>query len=192
MVIFGMLGMDKPKRKSVLGYELIGIIFIVILGSILHFTLEWSNNQVFIAVISAVNESVWEHLKLGFWPALIYTIIEYKYLNKSTNNFLFAKTVGIYLIPIIITVLFYSYTTILGESILPIDISIFILAVIIGQLSSYKLMTSKQLPKKSKKISLIALIALTVLGLLFVLFTFYPPQLTVFRDPISGKYGIIE
>lgn len=66
--------------------------------------------------------------------------------QKSTNNFLFAKTVGIYLIPFIIVVIFYSYTTILGESILAIDILSFIIAVIIGQLASYRLLTSKKLP----------------------------------------------
>ena len=35
--------------------------------------------------------------------------------GKSANNFLFAKTLGIYLIPITIVVLYYSYTAILGH-----------------------------------------------------------------------------
>ncbi len=52
---------------------------------------------------------------------IIVNIIKFKYLKKTTSNFLFAKTVGIYLIPIRITVIFYSHTAILGESILVID-----------------------------------------------------------------------
>jgi hypothetical protein len=37
----------------------------------------------------------------------------------------------------------------------------------------------------------IAPIALAVLSVLFVLFTLHAPQLSVFRDPVSGGYGIV-
>jgi hypothetical protein len=177
------------KRKRILFYELAGIVFIIVFGSILHFTFEWAGNQAIVGVFSAVNESVWEHLKLGFWPAIVFALIEFKYLKKSTNNFLFAKTVGIYLIPITIVVIFYSYTAILGESLLVIDILSFIIAVIVGQFVSYKLLTSKTLPYNLDMVSLIALI---LLGVAFVLFTFYPPQLAMFQDPITGEYGIVS
>jgi len=179
--------MGGSERKSVFSYEVIGMFFIIILGSLLHFTFEWSGHQPIVGVFSAVNESVWEHLKLGLWPALFYAIIEYRLLKKSTNNFLFAKTVGIYLIPIIISILFYSYTAVLGESVLVIDILTFVVAVIIGQLVSYKLLTYRELPDMLNKISLVALV---LLGVAFVLFTFYPPHLPLFRDPVTGEYGI--
>ncbi|MDH5450183.1 MAG: DUF6512 family protein, partial [Candidatus Bathyarchaeota archaeon] len=105
--------MSKPERKSTFGYELAGIVFIVIIGSMLHFTFELSGHQSVVGVFSAVNESVWEHLKLGFWPAFVWALFEYSAIKKSTNNFFFAKTVGIYLIPIVIPILFYSYTAVL-------------------------------------------------------------------------------
>jgi len=179
--------MGKPERKLAFGYELAGIVFIVIIGTILHFTFELSGNQPVVGVFSAVNESVWEHLKLGFWPALVWALIEYRYIKKSTNNFFFAKTVGIYLIPIVIPILFYSYTAVLGESVLVIDILTFVVAVIVGQLVSYKLLTYRELPDMLNKISLVALV---LLGVAFVLFTFYPPHLPLFRDPVTGEYGI--
>jgi len=174
-------------KKSVLIWELVGIIFIFSLGSILHFAFDWSGRWKPLALIAAVNESVWEHLKLGFWPALLYSVFEYKYLKKSTNNFLIAKTIALYLIPITITVLFYSYTAILGYDLLVIDILVFAVAIIIGQLASYKVLTSPQLPQGLNKI---ALIALAFLLLVFSLFTFYPPHLPIFKDPVSGGYGI--
>jgi membrane-bound acyltransferase YfiQ involved in biofilm formation len=175
------------ERRRILFYESAGIVFIIVFGSILHFTFEWSGSQAIVGVFSAVNESVWEHLKLGFWPAIVFALIEFKYLKKAPNNFVFAKTVGIYLIPVIIMVLFYSYTAILGESILVIDILTFVIAVIVGQLVSYRLLTGKTLPYNLDRVSLIALL---LLGLAFVLFTFYPPQLPMFQDPITGEYGI--
>lgn len=181
--------MEEPKGKSVFVYELVGMIFIIVLGSILHFIFEWSGSNLIVGAFSAVNESVWEHLKLAFWPALLFAILEYRYLRKSTNNFLFAKTVGIYLMPVIITIVFYSYTAITQGSVFVIDISTFIVAVIIGQLASCKLLTCRRL---SENLDRIALVALVILGLAFVLFTFYPPQLPIFRDPITGEYGIFS
>lgn len=61
-------------------YELAGIIFIIAFGSVLHFTFEWSGRQVAVGVFSAVNESVWEHLKLGFWPAIAFALFEFTQL----------------------------------------------------------------------------------------------------------------
>jgi hypothetical protein len=175
-------------KKGILRWELGGIAFIVVLGSVLHFVFEWSGGAIPVAWIAAVNESVWEHLKLGFWPALIYTAVEYSRFGKSANNFHFAKTVGIYLIPITIVVLYYVYTAILGYGLLAVDIAIFVVAVIVGQLVSYKLLTASPLPERLNRF---APIALVVLGILFVLFTFYPPQFPLFRDPVSGGYGIV-
>jgi len=173
-------------KRTVLVYELVGIIFIIILGSLLHFTFELSDHQAVVGIFSSVNESVWEHLKLAFWPALFFAIIEYRPL-KASQNFLFAKGVGIYLMPAIIAVLFYSYTAILGESVFAMDILIFIIAVIVGQFVSYKLLVSKKFPKTWGRIFLVALI---LLAALFVIFTFYPPHLLIFRDPITGGYGL--
>jgi hypothetical protein len=179
--------MDKATNKSVFLCELAGMVFIIFLGSALHFTFELSGDQPIVGAFSAVNESVWEHLKLAFWPAIFFTLIEYKYLRKSTDNFIFAKTVGIYLMPIAITIFFYSYTAILGEDLFVMDILTFILAVIIGQLASYKLLTYKKLQGYWNNVSLVALI---ILGIAFVLFTYYPLQLPIFRDPVTGSYGI--
>jgi hypothetical protein len=175
-------------EKSVLRWELGGIVFIVVVGSLLHFAFEWSGRAIPIAPIAAVNESVWEHLKLGFWPALVYAALEYSRFGKSANNFFFAKTLGIYLIPITIVVFYYAYTAMLGHGPLIVDIAIFIVAVIVGQLVSYKLLTANSL---SKRLNRFAPIALAILGVLFVLFTFYPPQIPLFKDSVTGGYGIV-
>jgi hypothetical protein len=175
-------------KKSILRWELGGIAFIVVVGSLLHFVFEWSGRAIPIAPIAAVNESVWEHLKLGFWPALVYAAWEYSRFGKSANNFHFAKTIGIYLIPIIIVVLYYVYTAILGHGLLIVDIAIFVVAVIVGQLVSYKLLMASPLPTRLNRF---APIALVVLAILFVLFTFHPPRFALFRDPVTGGYGIV-
>ena len=176
------------EKRSIFWYELVGMVFIIILGSMLHFTFEWSGFQAIVGVFSAVNESVWEHLKIAFWPSLLFAIFEYRYLTKKTNNFFFAKALGIYVIMVIIPVIFYSYTIFIEHN-LTIDVLSFIFAIIFGQLVSYKMLTFKKL---SKNLKLISIVTLAILALAFVVFTFYPPQIQLFQDPNSGEYGIIN
>jgi hypothetical protein len=177
------------ENKVIWRYEWFGMVFISLLGGLLHFTFEMSGFNPFVGVFSAVNESVWEHLKLGFWPALLYTLVEYRQIKKQTNNFFLAKTVVPYTIIAVITAIFYSYTSITGESIFLIDITSFFIAVIIGQYLSYRLLTYNNLPGWTE---IVALALFILLGILFIVFTFYPPHLPPFQDPISGDYGIVE
>ena len=174
-------------KKSVLRWELIGIAVISVLGSILHFAFEWSGELEPVGVIAAVNESVFEHLKLTYWPTLFYAAITYRLLKNSINNFIIAKAVGVYVMPVAIIVFFYSYTTITGSENLIADIAIFIVAVAFGQLTSYKILTKARLPQSLHWLAMAALIAL---GVIYGVFTFYPPHVPLFIDQVSGTYGI--
>lgn len=181
--------MTAIQKNVILRYELFGMLFVSILGGLLHFTFEMSGFNPVVGIFSAVNESVWEHLKLGFWPIILLTIMEYFLIKKQANNFFLGKATSALAIIIIIPVIFYSYTIFTGESIFLIDILSFFFAVIIGQILSYKILTYNQLSKKSEWISMAVLI---ILAILFVAFTFYPPHLPLFQDPICGGYGIIN
>jgi len=69
-------------KRKVLVIEVIGTLFIIIQGSAFHFTYELSGNNPVVGSISAVNESVWEHLKLAFWPALITKKCRKQFLSR--------------------------------------------------------------------------------------------------------------
>lgn len=58
------------------------VIFVWIVGTLLHFTHDWFPNSVVFKVISAVNESTWEHLKLEFFPMLFVTVVGYCYIVR--------------------------------------------------------------------------------------------------------------
>jgi len=66
------------------------------------------------------------------------------------------------------------------------DISIFVVAVIIGYILSYQIL------KKDHDYKLTMLWAILILiGLAkFSLFTYFPPHIFLFRDPVGGGYGI--
>jgi hypothetical protein len=58
-------GKGKQKGSKILRLEVVGFLFVVIFGSLLHFTFEFSHYSKLVAYFSAVNESTWEHLKLA-------------------------------------------------------------------------------------------------------------------------------
>lgn len=174
-------------NKSILKRELIGFILITIVGSLMHFCFEWSGNYKPVALFCAVNESVWEHLKIGFWPAFFYALYEYFAFGRQKENFWLAKTMALYLIPLTITIVFYLVEALTGRHFLWLDIGMFVAAIALSQYVSYRIITSKKDYSKYKRISLVFLILITAA---FSLFTYFPPKLELFKNPQNGTYGI--
>jgi hypothetical protein len=174
------------EDRKILALEIAGTLFIIFLGTALHFTFDFSGKNPIVGSFSAVNESVWEHLKLPFWPALLWMLIEIYPLRKEVSNFFAAKAIGLIVMIVIIPAVFYAYT-VFTEEILVVDIATFMIAVVVGQVISYKLY-KKDTP--SKRTEIVALIVITLLAIIFVTFTYYPPHLSIFQDSNTDQYGI--
>ena len=174
-------------KNQILKWELIGIAVITGVGAVMHFAFDWSGGLRAVGVFAAVNESVWEHLKMTYWPSLLYAALEYPRLKNLTGNFVFAKTAGIYIMPAAIITLFYGYTAVTGGDNLAADITIFVVAIALGQLTSYKIMTLPQMPRWRY---ILAIVGMVALGVIYAVFTFYPPPAPIFREAATGVYGI--
>ncbi len=176
--------------KLIKKLQIASIIFSILLGTLLHFTFELSSNNLFIASFSAVNESVWEHLKLVFFPMLIFSIIEYFLLKNynNKNNYIFSKTVSIIFAILFITIFFYTYTGIIGKCYFILDILSFLLAIILGELICYKLLIKNT--KINNSIKYLCIFFIIILLLFFVFFTYFPPKINYFKDPVNKSYGI--
>ena len=179
---------NKIKSSKLIKAQLIVILFSLILGTLLHFTYEWSGENAFVGSFSAVNESVWEHLKLVFFPMLIAAIIEYFFVKDVSKNYVEAKTIGIFTAISFIVVAFFTYSGIIGTSLIVIDILIFILSIILGEYVAYRLMKRKD--ESTVATEVLAIIILTLLFIFFIIFTYLPPEVNLFRDVTTGLYGI--
>jgi hypothetical protein len=170
-------------------WHIVGAIVTLVLGTLLHFTFDWSGGNLFVGLFSAVNESVWEHLKLLAVPILLFAIIEYFAYGRAYDNFIPAKLLSVLAGMLTIVVFFYTYTGIIGEDFLAADISLFVLGTLVAWFVSYKLLKSGRLSSQNARIY--GLLGLFVLVVVFIIFTFAPPQLPPFQDPVSGTYGMI-
>jgi hypothetical protein len=174
------------KNLNLKKVEILGAAFGIILGTMLHFTYQWSGMNKLVGLFSAVNESVWEHTKLFFFPVVIFMAIEL-WLIKDSNKVLFAKVAEIFFGITFIISFFYTYTGAFGIENVWIDIPYFFVAVVLGKYLSYRILVSKEKFEGIKNLHL-AVIALACL--FYFVATFSPPRIPLFRDSESGTYGL--
>ena len=173
-------------KRTVWLWELFGFAVTSLLGTLLHFMYDWSGEAVWIAPFSGVNESTWEHMKLLFWPMLLFTITQ-SFFFKDYVGFWHIKLrsilIGLSLIPLI----FYVYNGVIGKSPDWVNIAIFFISTAVAYLYGY---LSFKNDSNRYEASHRPIIILCFIALLFIIFTFNTPRLGIFTDPLTGAYGI--
>ena len=111
-------------------WPLTGFLTAAVLGTLAHFAYRWSGGALLAGVFCAVNESVWEHMKLLFFPVFLFTAVQF--CMGERDGLLAARAVSV----------------------------------------------------------TAGLVWLWGLAFLFVWWTFSPPHIALFRDPLTGLYGI--
>jgi hypothetical protein len=168
-------------KRDLFLWQFGGFVFVSLLGSVLHFVYSWTNESVLVAPFSAINESTWEHMKLIYFPMLIYALIQSQFF-KDCDNFWCVKLIGILTGLSLIPILFYTLNGVLGKTPDFINIAIFFVATAVAFL------IEKYLLKKGKpqcKYNKFAFFMVIFIGALFIIFTFITPQLPLFKDPTT-------
>ena len=167
-------------KRSVGIWQLWGFAVTVLLGTVLHFLYEWLGEAKWIAPFSGVNESTWEHMKL------LFACVQWIFV-RDRRDFWCVKLRGILLGLALIPILFYTYNGVIGKSPDWVNISIFFIAAACTYLYENRLFRNTRVGANWGKLAFSALVTLV---LLFVVFTFAPPELGIFRDPLTGGYGM--
>ena len=154
-----------------------------LLGTILHFLYDWTGGRLWAAPFSGVNESVWEHMKLLFWPLLFFAMVQRLFFREQ-KNFWRVKLWSILLGLLLIPVLFYTYNGALGKSPDWVNIAIFYLS------AGVVFLFEERAFKTARPSSRFSFAAICLMGILFVVFSFAPPRIPLFQDPVTGIYGI--
>ena len=103
-------------NRSLYLWQIAGFLFVSIIGTLLHFTYDLSAQNFAVALFSAVNESVWEHMKLFFFPVVFFALIEYFFWGKQNKHFWSIKLRGVVLGIVLNIVLYYLISGAFGIS----------------------------------------------------------------------------
>lgn len=179
------------SRNADQRWILLGIPVLFIVGFFMHYIYEWSGNSTIVGIFAPVNESVWEHLKLTFWPMLIWWITGYVIFAKSNkisaSQWFSSCTFAELVCPLVVLCFYYTYTGAFGIESLILDIFSLFLGVAVAQglaLHVYKYAGFSQ------NYLYILVAILILLAVTFTVFTFTPPHIPLFKDSVTGKYGI--
>ena len=173
-------------KRSIDLWQILGFGVTSLGGTILHFLYDWLGKAIWIAGFSGVNESTWEHMKLLFWPMFLYAIVQ-SFFFRERKDFWCVKLKGIFLGLALIPILFYTYNGVIGKSPDWINIAIFFISAAIA----YIYETNAYNAEKTRcGLNKAAFGVLCVIALLFIVFTFKAPEIGIFRDPLTGSYGI--
>ncbi len=178
--------MNMLEKRDINIWQFAGFATVSLLGTLLHFLYDWTGSTL-AALFSGVNESTWEHMKLLFFPMLLFAMIQGFFFSRSYKNFWCIKLKGTALGLVLIPVLFYTLRGFFGPTPDWINIAIFFVAA--GLAFIYE---AKQFHKGSHPCNAQAwaFTALCLIAAAFWIFTFWPPHIPLFQDPVDGSYGL--
>ena len=172
-------------KRPVSRWQMWGFVFTGALGTLLHFFFDWTGGSFWAALIAAVNESIWEHMKLIFLPMVVFSAFQRRYFPEI-RGFWWVKLTGILTALVLIPALYYTYTGALGVKADWFNITIFFIAAA----AAFRLETA--LFRRGKACPLpegLAVVLIGLIGAAFLAFTFSPPEIPLFQDPQNRSFG---
>ena len=160
-------------------YFIYVFLIISIIGTLLHFTYKLSNYNFLVGLFSAINESTWEHIKIGLTPLFLFYLFEYlKYKRFNIKSI----TLSLIVFMSSIIIIFYSSLLIFKKPVTWLNIVSFYLSIFFSLLTYFKTLKNKSNNNAYYIFSLVILI-------FYFLGSILPPKMFLFKDPITNTYG---
>ncbi len=163
------------EQKTIL-WDIALFFTVGLLGIMLHIAGLWTARIPLLAWAAPINESIWEHLKLLFWPAVLVGLLRRLCNGRLQHGILTTFAEGILLAMVLTVVGFYTYSGIWGQHNFWADISLFFLSDLL--LTWYV----RKFAERQKKSSLPGLCIMLLLAGCFIWFSYAPPELGIFAD----------
>ncbi len=160
----------------------------VALFSVLHFGYELTELP-FLKPFCGIDESVFEHIKMGFWAYLTVSIIEYFLSRKrvEAQSFWYSRLLSTVLVPWSIVIVWYMVPAIFGhvES-TALELTWAFAVVILSGIAGIMLEKTVERVSLSSPVRMIILVLFVMSVIFYVRFSFSKPWIDLFIDPLSG------
>jgi len=167
--------------------NIIGAIFIFLIGFIIHNLYDWFPN-ILISIISPVNESIFEHIKLIFTSYIIWLIVKYfiyKNNNLEENNLILKEVITTLFSIILFLIIFLPIYNKFGENLF-ITLFIYFISITISQILNYFI----TIKKESRILDIIGVGIIIIFYIIIIYLTYKPPINDFFLDPTNNSYGL--
>lgn len=172
---------DKQFAKT---YNWIGIAVVCAASIPLHFLYDWTGGLSVVGMFTPINESIWEHLNLVFWPLLLWWGLGYLiFRNKkmlSRSRWFTAGAVSIFISMAFIVAWYYTWTAGFGIESSIIDMGSLFISVPIAQLVAIHIY---RIVKPRMIYLILSALFLVAFAGMFICFTLSPPDFPIFNPP---------
>ena len=175
------------KNKENIVSEACGWAVICLAAVYLRFAYELSGGSALGILFGAVNESVWEHAKIYSIAYTGWALLQLLWLRTPFRPYVVAKCAGLYLLMGGTAAITYIYTALSGSHGLWAESLMLFAIAAAAQAVSLKLSIYW---KKAEEYFAPALMLLMLYYVMFFSFTVFPPRLGLFRDPLTGGFGV--
>ena len=167
----GGIAMCKPTVSKAL---VLTFVVATVVGACLHFLFDFFPNGL-TALLSPVNESLWEHLKLIYWP---YLAAMFLLTRKAKGGCRGGWLLSLLLISVAMLVVGYVFHIVLEQDSMAFDIGLYVVLMALGFWLPGRLSEHACKPPLRSALPFLTV----VLGCMLVLFTFLPPDHILFAD----------
>ena len=166
--------------------KILGVIIAFLIAFPLHFLYD-KFPSFLTSIIAPVNESIFEHMKIIFGSILFSGIIQKIIVIKKDlkyNNICISNVISGFLSIFVFLAIFLPVYLVIGEN-FAVTIIIMLITFIISQIITIYIIN-----KKNMKLENVAIILAILVYIIFGLLTYFPPNNTLFIDPITKQLGI--
>ncbi len=162
------------RKRCFIGFGIVSV-----LGVLWHFLYDLSGQNYFVGLIAPTSESIFEHVKLVFFPVLIVTPFMLYGLFRRYPALLFGLLCGNLIGSASIPLLHYMYSGILGYNISVVDISIFYVANAL----TFRFAYCAALNNRSYRYNYTMIAVTLFCAVVTFVVTLNPPQIALFAIP---------
>ena len=187
IIMSGSIKLWFNENKKKMGYFTLKSIIFMAFYAILHFLYTILHQNPFFQAIAGTDESVFQHLKIGFFAYLILIGIDYLIVRKEIENvssFVFSRLISSLLVPWIIFIIWYIVPAFVGHEIgLAKELAWALVVVFITGIMAAVVDDNIEKIEFNLAIKIIVVFLIIVSFIIFIWFSFELPWIDVFVLP---------
>lgn len=163
------------------------LIFVIIatVGTLSHFIYDWSGENIYLAFLWPTNESIFEHLKMFFFPIMLVSLFEVAFIKENKGLFLTSRLYGSLFSIIGCIAFYYTYKTIAPEVVDFVYIASYYVLLFLGLFISYNIY--RYMKTMPEYLMWLAFSLGVIITIVFICYTYKPLDNEFFMELTNSK-----
>lgn len=140
-----------------------------------------------VSIISPVNESIFEHMKMIYTSYIFFILFIYLFYKKKPNNYILSNTLSSIINIIIFLILYLPIYKLFGENLI-LTLILYFISIFITSFIKEKIENKKD----NRKLNLLSIMIIIFIYIIFGILTYFPIKASIFMDPLNNTYGIYK